>query len=56
MKIVKWRLQAGSKQGQESANLKLQKGLDYVELLKQTENVVSVENTGSELIIKIEEA
>lgn len=55
MKTVKWRLIAGNKASQEDFETKRQEGLAYIERLKEEENVVSVEQTEQELIIKIEE-
>lgn len=54
-KIVKWKLVAGSKLNQEDAETKRQEGLAYIERLKEEENVISVEETDKEFIIKIEE-
>lgn len=55
MKIVKWKLVAGNKAQQEDAETKRQEGLAYIERLKESENVVSVEETEQEFIVKIEE-
>lgn len=54
-KIVKWKLVAGNKAQQEDSETKRQEGLAYIERLKETENVVSVEETEQEFIVKIEE-
>lgn len=56
MKIVKWKLTAGTKNGQEIKDNKYLLGIEYVEKLKADgEKVVSMEVTSTEIIISIEE-
>lgn len=54
MRIVKWKLQSGDRVGQETAEMKRQEGIDYIERLKKEETVVSVEETVNEFIITLE--
>jgi hypothetical protein len=53
MKIVKWKLTAGNRPDQESAEMKRTEGLAYIERLKIDETVLSVEETEKEFIITL---
>lgn len=54
MRIVKWRIIEGTKSSQETKEQKRQSGLDYIEKLKEDENVLNVEETSEEFIITLE--
>lgn len=54
MRIVKWRLKSGERDGQETVEMKRQEGLSYIEKLKEEENVLSVEETEREFIITLD--
>lgn len=54
MRIVKFSLVSGGKEGQETKEMKLQEGRDYIERLKQDETVMSVEEKEKEIIITLE--
>lgn len=54
MRIVKWSLVSGGKEGQETKEMKRTEGLAYIERLKQDENVLSVEEKEKEIIITLE--
>jgi len=53
-RIVKWKLTAGTNPDQETAEIKRQEGLVYIERLKEDEVVLSVEETEKEFIITLE--
>lgn len=54
MRTVKWNLIEGNKKDQETKEMKRQEGLEYIERLKQDENVLEVIETEKELIITLE--
>lgn len=56
MKTVLWKLSAGDKPFQETADEKRKAGLEYIERLKSDgENIVSVDEENGYFIIKIDD-
>lgn len=53
-RIVKWKLIEGSNRSQETSEQKMAEGIEYIEKLRVDENVVSVVETKTELIITLE--
>lgn len=54
MRTVKWSLVSGGKAWQETKEMKLQEGRAYIERLKESETVLSVEEKEKEIIITLE--
>lgn len=50
-KVAIWNLKSGMKNGQESYDVKKQKGLEYVELLKTKHEVIEVIESEEEIKI-----
>lgn len=55
MRIVHWKLTTGNKVGQETAEQKRQAGLDYIERLKQEEEVIEVIEEANRFVIKLKD-
>lgn len=55
MRIATWRLSAGNKKDQETTEQKRQKGLEYIEKLRQEDEVLEVIEEPNKFIIKLKD-
>jgi hypothetical protein len=55
MKIVTWNLKSGGRVSQETDDQKRQKGLEYIERLKEDNVVIEVLEENGKFIIKMED-
>ena len=54
-KIVTWNLRAGTSSDQETLKQKRQKGLEYIEMIRQDEVIEEIKEENGKFIIYIQE-